>query len=157
MRGRHSEIYFKRRLSGLIWFSNHAPVPVFQARGFKTWGIVMHPVSTSEIFKTITEYWSPVLVAELNGQELKAAKVKGEFIWHQHDNGDEMFMVVKGQLTIKFRDGDKTVGEGESIVISKGVEHMPVAEEETWVLLFEPAGTVNTGNIINDMTKEVRR
>jgi quercetin dioxygenase-like cupin family protein len=117
----------------------------------------MHPVSTSEIFKTITEYWSPVLVAELNGQELKAAKVKGEFIWHQHDNGDEMFMVVKGQLTIKFRDGDKTVGEGESIVISKGVEHMPVAEEETWVLLFEPAGTVNTGNIINDMTKEVRR
>ena len=109
-------------------------------------------VRIEEKFVAIDKYWSPRIVGELNGQEVRAAKVKGEFIWHHHADEDELFWVVRGQLTIEFRDGAVTLSPGEMIVVPRGVEHRPVAEEEAWVVLFEPANTRNTGNIENERT-----
>jgi len=93
-------------------------------------------------------------VGELNGQQVKLAKLKGEFVWHKHDQEDELFMVIKGVLTIEFRDKTETISENEMIIVPRGVEHKPVANEETWVLLFEPATTRNTGNTKGTLTKE---
>lgn len=98
--------------------------------------------------------WQPHIVAELNGQHVKLAKLKGEFIWHHHEAEDELFLVLKGTLVMHFRDKMVTVKEGECIVVPKGVEHKPVAEREVHVLLFEPAGTLNTGNIRSERTIE---
>jgi mannose-6-phosphate isomerase-like protein (cupin superfamily) len=106
----------------------------------------------SEKFKLITEYYKPKISGELNDNFIKLAKLKGEFIWHRHENEDELFLVVKGNLLLKLRDDDIEVGEGEFIVIPKGVEHKPVAKEEVYLLLIEPKSTLNTGNIENDMT-----
>lgn len=103
-------------------------------------------------FASFSEHWSPRLVAELNGQHVRIAKIKGEFIWHTHDDADEMFFVVRGALTIQLRDGDVALREGELFVVPRGVEHKPVANEECWILLFEPAATLNTGNITNERT-----
>jgi len=104
-------------------------------------------------FAQFDDHWSPKIVAELNGQHVKLAKLKGEFIWHRHENEDELFFVVKGRLTIKLRDEEDVVlGQGEFFVVPRGVEHLPVAEEEAHVLLFEPASTLNTGSIENDRT-----
>jgi len=100
------------------------------------------------------EYWSPRIIGEVNDSYVKIAKFKGDFIWHTHQNEDEMFYVLKGSLTIKFRDKAVLLQEGECIVIPRGIEHMPVAEEEVWVMLIEPKATLNTGNIINDRTVE---
>ncbi len=101
-----------------------------------------------------SDHWSPRIVAELNGQHVKVAKLKGEFVWHDHANEDEMFLVVKGSLRIEFRDKAVTLGPGEMVVVPRGVEHKPVAEEEVSVLLFEPASTVNTGAVREARTIE---
>lgn len=99
-----------------------------------------------------TEHWSPKIIAQMNDYHLKLAKVQGEFVWHDHPETDEVFIVVKGQLDIHFRDGAVSLNEGEMFVVPKGVEHKPVAEQECHILLFEPAGTVNTGNVTDKLT-----
>lgn len=116
-------------------------------------------INLAESFARFDDYWSPKIVAELNGQHVKLAKLRGEFIWHSHEREDELFLVVKGSLTIKLRDEEDVVlHEGEFFVVPRGVEHLPVAEEEAHVLLFEPASTLNTGNIENDRTvRELER
>lgn len=113
----------------------------------------MNKININEKFSLFTEYWSPKIVGELNGQSVKLAKFKGEFVWHKHDDEDEMFMVIKGLLKIEFRDKIETISENEFIIVPKGVEHKPVAEEEVWVMLFEPATTLNTGDNENELTK----
>ncbi len=113
---------------------------------------MMDKVSLSEKFDLVTEYWSPRVVGDLNGQQVKIAKFKGEFIWHRHDAEDEMFLVMRGRLTILLRDKTVELTEGEMFVVPRGVEHKPVAEEEVHALLFEPASTVNTGNVRNEKT-----
>ncbi len=116
------------------------------------------PINLREKLTLIPEPWQPHIVAELNGQHVKLAKLKGEFIWHQHEEEDELFLVLKGTLAMHFRDKVVTVKEGECIVVPKGVEHKPVAAEEVHVLLFEPSGTINTGNLRNERTvDELRR
>ena len=112
----------------------------------------MNEVNLADKFSLFNSFWEPKIVGELNGQYIKLAKFKGEFVWHHHENEDEFFMVIKGHLTIKLRNGDIELDEGEFCVIPKGVEHMPVAEEEVHVMLFEPKGTVNTGNADSDKT-----
>jgi mannose-6-phosphate isomerase-like protein (cupin superfamily) len=115
----------------------------------------MEVVDLKEKLRTFNEYWKPKIVGELNGQYVKLVKFKGEFLWHHHDNEDEMFYVAKGQFTMRLRDGDKLIREGEFIIIPRGVEHMPVAEEECHVVLFEPATTLNTGNVTSERTVPV--
>ncbi|EPR44289.1 Cupin 2 conserved barrel domain protein [Desulfovibrio sp. X2] len=112
----------------------------------------MEKVDLAQKFSLFTEHWSPRVVGELNDSYIKLAKLKGEFVWHHHDGEDEMFLVVKGRLVIRFRDGDVDLGPGELIVIPRGVEHMPVAEEEAQVMLIEPKTTLNTGNVTNERT-----
>ena len=115
----------------------------------------MDKINLAEKFGLFSEHWSPKIIGELNDFYIKLAKLKGEFDWHHHDNEDELFLVVKGQLTIKFRDQDRVLTEGELIVIPKGVDHLPVAAEEVHVMLIEPKGTLNTGNVVTEKTKEV--
>jgi mannose-6-phosphate isomerase-like protein (cupin superfamily) len=103
-------------------------------------------------FASFREHWSPKIVGELNGQHVKLVKILGEFVWHHHDEEDEMFLVVKGSLVIKLRDRDIHLEEGEFVIIPRGVEHLPVAEEEAQVLLLEPKTTLNTGNVISERT-----
>lgn len=112
----------------------------------------MNVVNIATKFNLFQEYWSPRIAGELNDSYIKLAKLKGEFIWHHHENEDELFMVVKGRLQIKLRDSDLWLEEGEFAVIPKGVEHCPVAEEEVHVMLIEPKSTLNTGNIQNERT-----
>ncbi|AFQ43410.1 cupin domain-containing protein [Desulfosporosinus meridiei] len=111
-------------------------------------------VDISEKMSLFNEYWSPKIVGELNNSYVKVAKLKGEFIWHSHENEDELFWIVKGTLLIKFRDKDVLLKAGEFLIIPKGVEHLPVAEEEVEVVLIEPKSTLNTGDIISDRTVE---
>ena len=113
---------------------------------------MMDKVNLAEKFNEIHEYWKPYIAAELNGQYVKLDKLKGEFIWHHHPNEDEMFLVVKGRFRMEFRDKHVWLQEGEFIVVPRGIEHRPVAEEEAHVLLFEPASTLNTGNVRNERT-----
>ncbi|HUP21247.1 MAG TPA: cupin domain-containing protein [Gemmatimonadota bacterium] len=96
--------------------------------------------------------WEPRVAAEPNGQEVKLAKLKGEFVWHRHDDADELFLIVKGRIVIRFRDGDVRLEMGQMLVVPRGVEHQPVAEEEAWVLLFEPRGVLNTGDVRDERT-----
>lgn len=103
-------------------------------------------VNLDEKLALFSEHWNPKIVGELNGQHVKLAKLKGEFVWHHHEEEDELFLVIKGTLKIEFRDRIETIKEGEFIVIPRGVEHKPVAEQEVEVMLFEPASTKNTGN-----------
>ena len=114
----------------------------------------MDPIRLAEKFAAIDEPWSPRIVAELNGQHVKAAKLRGAFDWHHHEAEDELFLVVNGRLRMEFRDRTVTLGPGEMIVVPRGVEHRPVAEDDVEVLLFEPAGTLNTGNLRNERTVE---
>jgi len=110
-------------------------------------------INLAQKFSQIHEYWKPYIAGELNGQLVKLDKLKGEFVWHHHENEDEMFLVVKGRFRIEFRDKTVQLDEGEFIVVPRGVEHKPVAdEEECWILLFEPASTLNTGNVENEFT-----
>ncbi len=109
-------------------------------------------VDLGEKFSLFHEYWQPKIAGELNGSYVKLAKLKGEFIWHQHETEDELFLVIQGTLVIKLRDGDVTLHPGQFVIIPKGVEHMPVAAEEVHVLLLEPKTTVNTGSAASDRT-----
>ncbi len=117
----------------------------------------MDKVNIADKLSLFDEHWHPKIVGELNGQHVKLAKLEGEFFWHQHDHEDELFLVIKGSLEIKLRDRDVTVNEGEFIIVPRGVEHMPVAAREAHVLLFEPASTVNTGQVRNARTVEPER
>jgi mannose-6-phosphate isomerase-like protein (cupin superfamily) len=110
------------------------------------------PINFKEKLAKFSEQWSPKIVAQLNDYHFKVAKIQGEFIWHDHPETDEVFVVVKGHLVILFRDGEVSLDEGEMFVVPKGVEHKPVAENECHILLIEPAGTVNTGNVVNERT-----
>ena len=104
-------------------------------------------ISLREKFGQFTEHWSPKKIAVLNDYEIKIVKIKGEFVWHTHADTDEMFLVTKGQIRIQLRDGDVSLGPGELFVVPRGVEHCPIAEEEAEVMLIEPVGVVNTGNV----------
>ncbi|MCO5298102.1 MAG: cupin domain-containing protein [Fimbriimonadaceae bacterium] len=112
----------------------------------------MPKVNLVDAFAQIDAYWSPRIVAELNGQHVKLAKLKGEFVWHAHPDEDELFLVVAGRLTLEMREGNIELCPGEFYVVPRGVEHRPVAHEEAHVLLFEPAGTRNTGDAGGDRT-----
>ena len=107
-----------------------------------------------EKFKEIEDFWNPRIVGELNGQMVKLVKLKGDFVWHHHENEDEMFLVVKGRFRMEFQDKQLWIEEGEFVIVPRGLEHRPVADEETHVLLFEPASTLNTGNVRNERTRE---
>lgn len=106
----------------------------------------MEKVNLEEKFQLFSEHWSPKIVGALNGQEVKIARLKGSFIWHSHPDADELFWVIKGSLQIRLRDRVIQLNENEFFIVPKGVEHKPVAEEEVQVMLFEPAGTLNTGD-----------
>jgi mannose-6-phosphate isomerase-like protein (cupin superfamily) len=118
------------------------------------WVLDRKPVNLAEKFESITDHWDPKVIGALNGQEVKIAKVEGPFIWHHHENEDELFLVLKGVLRLEFRDGEVTLREGEIYVVPRGVEHRPVAQEEVHLLMFEPASTLNTGNIRSELTVE---
>lgn len=110
------------------------------------------PINLQGKFSLFSEIWSPKVVAQMNDYHFKLAKVQGEFVWHDHPETDEMFLVVKGKLEIHLRDGVVTLNEGEMYVVPKGVEHKPIAENECHILLVEPAGTVNTGDVVSEKT-----
>jgi mannose-6-phosphate isomerase-like protein (cupin superfamily) len=112
----------------------------------------MYPVNLAEKFVKIEDYWNPRLLGELNDFAVKAVKLKGEFVWHHHDIEDELFLVVRGTLRMRFRDHDALVREGEFLIVPHGVEHQPVAEEEVQLVLLEPKSTLNTGNVTNERT-----
>src|SRR6202022_3671568 len=112
----------------------------------------MHAVNLKEKFSQFNEYYKPKIIGEVNDCQLKAVKLKGEFIWHHHENEDELFLVVKGTLRMKFRDREAIVREGEFVIVPRKVEHLPVADEEVHIVLIEPKSTLNTGNITNERT-----
>lgn len=112
----------------------------------------MQKINLDQKFGLISAYWSPKIAGELNDHYIKLAKLKGEFIWHQHDQEDELFLVVKGQLRMLFRNQEITLNEGEFLIVPRGVEHKPVAVEEACVVLLEPKSTLNTGNVRDDHT-----
>lgn len=111
-------------------------------------------VNIDEKLDLFHEHWSPHIIAELNGQHVKLAKLLGEFVWHQHEVEDEMFLVLKGELIIEFRDKTVVLHPGELCVVPRGVEHKPVAKEEVSIMLFEPASTINTGDKESDLTRK---
>ncbi len=112
----------------------------------------MEKVNIAQKLTRFDDHWNPRIVAELNGQQVKLVKFQGPFVWHHHEEEDELFLVVKGQFRMEFRDRHVQLDEGEFLVVPRKVEHRPVAEEEVHVLLFEPASTLNTGNLQNDLT-----
>ena len=112
----------------------------------------MQTVNVSEKFSRFSDYWSPKIIGDLNDCHVKAVKIKGDFVWHHHDDEDELFFVVKGKLRMKFRDHEAVIGPGEFIIVPKGVEHCPTADDEVHMLLIEPKSTRNTGNITNERT-----
>jgi mannose-6-phosphate isomerase-like protein (cupin superfamily) len=113
----------------------------------------MDKVNIQQKLSLFNDYWNPRVVGELNGQHVKLVKFKGEFVWHQHDQEDELFMVVNGAFNMEFRDKVVALKEKEFLIVPRGVEHRPVAAEEVSVLLFEPASTLNTGNVENELTR----
>ena len=114
----------------------------------------MNKVNLADTFARFTDQWSPKIVGELNGQTVKLVRFRGEFVWHHHEAEDEMFLVVNGRFRMEFRDRHVWLEKGEFLIVPRGVEHRPVAEEEALVLLFEPATTLNTGNVRNERTVE---
>jgi mannose-6-phosphate isomerase-like protein (cupin superfamily) len=118
----------------------------------------MDKINLKEKLESFSAHWQPKIVGELNGQQVKLVKFQGPFVWHHHETEDEMFMVLRGRFRMEFRDRNVWIEEGEFIIVPRGVEHRPVAEEEAHVLLFEPASTLNTGNTENEMTvRELER
>ena len=109
-------------------------------------------INLKEKLAMFSEYWSPKIVAQMNDYHIKAVKIQGEFVWHDHPDTDEVFLVLAGQLEIQFRDGSALLKEGEMYVVPKGVEHKPVAALECHILLIEPAGTINTGGVVDEKT-----
>jgi mannose-6-phosphate isomerase-like protein (cupin superfamily) len=122
---------------------------VFQARR----GIV-EAINLEQKLSMLKDHWNPKIIGELNDSYVKVVKLKGEFVWHHHDEEDELFLVVKGRLLMRFREGNVTVSAGEFIIVPRGVEHLPVAQEEVHLVLFEPKTTLNTGNVRNERTVE---
>jgi mannose-6-phosphate isomerase-like protein (cupin superfamily) len=114
----------------------------------------MDKVNLSEKLARFTAHWQPKIVGELNGQHVKLVKFQGEFVWHSHEHEDELFLVVRGRFRMELRDRTIELNEGELLIVPRGVEHRPMADEEVAVLLFEPAGTLNTGNLLNERTVE---
>ncbi len=112
----------------------------------------MEIVNLQEKFARFHDHWSPKIIGELNDSFVKAVKLRGEFIWHHHEGEDELFLVIKGTLRMKFRDREAVVREGEFLIVPRGVEHLPVAEDEVHVVLLEPKTTLNTGNVTNERT-----
>jgi mannose-6-phosphate isomerase-like protein (cupin superfamily) len=112
----------------------------------------MNTVNLKEKFSLFPDHWKPRIIGEVNDCYLKAVKVKGDFVWHHHENEDELFLVVKGTLRMKFRDHEAVIKEGEFIIVPRGVEHCPIADEETHIVLIEPKSTLNTGNVTNERT-----
>jgi mannose-6-phosphate isomerase-like protein (cupin superfamily) len=114
----------------------------------------MKKVNIDEKLSSFSDHWNPRVIGELNGQQVKAVKLKGEFVWHHHDHEDELFLVIKGTLRMEFRNKIEEIKEGEFIIVPRGVEHKPVANEEVHILFFEPATTLNTGNVDNERTRK---
>jgi mannose-6-phosphate isomerase-like protein (cupin superfamily) len=112
----------------------------------------MEKLNIQQKLSQFQDYWSPKIVGELNGQQVKLVKFQGEFVWHHHENEDELFLVVKGRFRMDFHDRQVWLEEGELLIVPRGVEHRPVAPEEVHVLLFEPASTLNTGNVTDELT-----
>ena len=112
----------------------------------------MEKVNILQKLSQFSDHWNPRIIGELNGQQVKLAKFKGSFIWHHHENEDELFLVIKGSFRMEFRDKTVELKEGEFLIVPRGVEHKPVADEEVQILLFEPTSTLNTGNIQNEFT-----
>jgi mannose-6-phosphate isomerase-like protein (cupin superfamily) len=115
-------------------------------------GGIVETVNLKEKLSRFSDYANPRIIGELNDSHVKAVKLKGEFVWHHHDNEDELFLIVKGTLRMKFRDHEAIVHEGEFLIVPKGVEHCPVADQEVHIILIEPKSTLNTGNITNERT-----
>ncbi len=115
-------------------------------------GAAMDKVNLREKLAMFSEHWSPRVIGELNGHQVKLAKLKGEFVWHRHENEDEMFLVLKGTLVIRMRDREVALQQGEMYIVPRGAEHQPVADDEVHVLLLEPIGTLNTGDVRDDRT-----
>jgi mannose-6-phosphate isomerase-like protein (cupin superfamily) len=113
----------------------------------------MQKINPAEKLSLFSDHWNPRIVGELNGQQVKLAKLQGEFVWHDHANEDELFLVLKGRLRMEFRDGAVELGEGEMIIVPRGVEHRPVADEEVHLMLFEPASTRHTGDVEHELTR----
>ena len=116
---------------------------------------MIETINIAQKLSLFDEHWSPRRIAELNDTVVKAVKLEGEFVWHHHEHEDELFLVVHGRLVIRLRDGEVVLNPGEMCVVPRGVEHMPVAEEEVHLLLIEPKTTLNTGNVRNERTVEV--
>jgi len=114
----------------------------------------MEKVNINDKLGLVQDYWKPVIVGELNGQQVKLVKIKGEFVMHHHENEDELFLVIKGSLKMDYGDRIEELCEGEFIIVPRGVSHRPIATSETHLLLFEPATTLNTGDVRNDLTRE---
>jgi len=114
----------------------------------------MEKVNIREKLNQFSDHWNPRIIGELNGQHVKAVKLQGEFVWHHHDLEDELFLVINGMLKMEFRDKTVEIRPGEFIIVPRKVEHRPVAEQEVEILLFEPASTLNTGNIENERTRK---
>jgi mannose-6-phosphate isomerase-like protein (cupin superfamily) len=112
----------------------------------------MNKVNLAEKFARIDQHWTPRLVAQVNDTDVKLVKLQGEFVWHHHDREDELFLILKGRLLMQFRDREEWINEGEFIVVPRGTEHRPVAPQEVQLLLIEPHGTLNTGNLVNERT-----
>jgi mannose-6-phosphate isomerase-like protein (cupin superfamily) len=106
-------------------------------------------------FARVKDYWSPLIIADMNDQYLKIAKVKGEFVWHQHEHEDELFYVVKGQLTISLRESTILLNQGDFYIVAKGIEHKPAAEQECWIMLIEPKTTAHTGKTVTSLSKSI--
>lgn len=114
----------------------------------------MKVINLSEKLSLFSDHWSPKVIGQLNGQAVKLAKLQGEFVWHAHADEDELFMVIKGTLKIEFRDGVKTINSGEMLIVPRGVEHRPIAEEEVHLMLFEPIETKHTGEVEHQLTQK---
>jgi len=114
-----------------------------------------NPFSTKKNFESITDYWSPKIIGELNGQYIKIAKLKGDFVWHKHENEDEMFFIIKGKLTIELKELTIHLKEGEGYIVPKNTMHNPTCNEECWVMLIEPKETLHTGNVQTDKSKPI--
>ena len=112
----------------------------------------MQKINIQEKLDLFSDHWNPRIIASLNGQDVKLAKLKGEFVWHNHENEDELFLVIKGNLKIEFRDRTEEIQQGELIVVPKGVDHKPIAEEEVWIMLFEPSAINHTGQVESELT-----
>ena len=116
---------------------------------------MLTPLDIESQFEQVTEYWSPRVVGRVNDQYVKIAKLKGEFVWHAHDDEDELFLVVRGRLRIQLEDGEVRLGPGQFVVVPRGVRHNPVADEECWVMLVETVTTKHTGDVVTERTRSI--